>query len=184
MPIFFETPAQFRAWLRKHAASERECIVGFYKRGSGKASISWPESVDEALCVGWIDGVRTRIDEESYKIRFSPRRQNSIWSAINVAKVRSLKAEGRMTQPGLDVFARRREDKSRVYAYEQAKRAELPAEQSARFQKHSKAWQFFLKQAPSYRHLAAWYITSAKRPETREARLAKVIAISEQGLRL
>jgi len=184
MPIFFETPAQFRAWLRKHAASERECIVGFYKRGSGKASISWPESVDEALCAGWIDGVRTRMDEDSYKIRFSPRRQNSIWSAINVEKVRRLKAEGRMTQRGLDVFERRREGKSRVYSYEQAKRAELPPEQSAQFKKNSKAWQFFLKQAPSYRHLAAWYITSAKRPETRQTRLAKVIELSKQGMRL
>ena len=182
--MFFETPAQFRAWLRKHAANERECIVGFYKRGSGKASISWPESVDEALCVGWIDGVRTRIDAEAYKIRFSPRRPNSIWSAINVEKVRRLIAEGRMTPRGLEVFARRREDKSRVYSYEQAKRAEFPPDYCAQFKQHSQAWQFFLKQAPSYRHLAAWYITSAKRPETREARLAKVIAISEQGLRL
>jgi uncharacterized protein YdeI (YjbR/CyaY-like superfamily) len=184
MPVFFETPAKFRAWLRKHASSDTECVVGFYRRGTGKPGISWQESVDEALCVGWIDGVRARIDEASYKIRFSPRRHDSMWSAINIERVRILKAAGRMTQRGLDVFARRREDKSRVYSYEQAKGAELQPEQAAQFKKHRKAWQFFLTQAPSYRHMAAWYITSAKRPETRQARLAKVIEVSEQGLRL
>ena len=184
MPRFFETPAKFRAWLRKHGASEKELIVGFYKRGTGLPSMTWQESVDEALCMGWIDGIRTRIDDQSYKIRFSPRRPTSMWSAINIERVRVLQGEGRMTRAGLDVFARRSEEKSRTYAYEQAKRAEFEPALESKFRKHKKAWKFFQAQAPSYRHMAAWYVTSAKRPETRQTRLAKVIALSQNGVRL
>lgn len=184
MPTFFATPARFRAWLKKHAASESELIVGFHKRESGLPSMTWQESVDEALCVGWIDGVRTRIDHQSYKIRFSPRRTTSTWSAINIERVGVLQAQGRMTRAGLDAFARRSEEKSRTYAYEQVKRAEFGPEQEAVFRKNRKAWTFFQAQAPSYRHMAAWYVMSAKRPETRQARLARVIEVSAQGLRL
>jgi len=183
-PVFFETPARFRAWLRRHAATASELVVGFYKRDSGLRSITWEESVDEALCFGWIDGVRTRIDERSYKIRFTPRRSTSVWSAINVQKVRLLQEQGRMTQAGLDAFACRNDAKSRIYAYEQVKRTELEPAQQAQFRKNRKAWTFFEAQAPNYRHRLAWYVTSAKRPETRQARLARLIEASARGVRL
>src|ERR1700719_2411048 len=178
MPAFFKTPANFRAWLARHGAIESELVVGFYKRGSGRPSITWSESVDEALCFGWIDGVRTRIDEHSYKIRFSPRRPTSIWSAINVEKVRVLQAAGRMTKAGLDAFARRNKSRSRVYSYEQAKRAVLEPTQEVEFKKNRRAWKFFQAQAPSYRRMAAWYVVSAERPETRQTRLTKIIRAS------
>lgn len=184
MPTFFATPSKFRAWLRKHAARETELIVGFYKRGTGLPSMTWQESVDEALCFGWIDGVRTGIDERSYKIRFSPRRRRSTWSAINIERVRALQSEGRMTRAGLEAFARRDEAKSRTYAYEQVKHAAFGPAQVAEFRRHKKAWRFHAAQPPSYRHMIAWYVTSAKRPETRQARLAKVIAAAENGRRL
>jgi uncharacterized protein YdeI (YjbR/CyaY-like superfamily) len=184
MPTFFETPAKFRAWLKRFSATETELVVGFYRIGSGRPSMTWSESVDEALCFGWIDGVRTRIDKHSYKIRFSPRKPTSIWSAINIEKVKLLRASGSMQQAGIDAFARRNEEKSRTYSYEQAKRAELEPEQVAEFQKNKKAWKFFKAQPPSYRHMAAWYVISAKRPETRKARLAKIIKVSASGVRL
>lgn len=184
LPTFFETPAAFRAWLRKHAAKATELIVCFHKRESGRPCMTWQESVDEALCVGWIDGVRTRIDEVSYKIRFSPRRPSSIWSAINIARVQVLQGEGRMTPAGLAAFERRSEAKSRIYAYEQVKRAELLPAQEAEFRRHRKAWQFFQAQAPSYRHRMAWSVTSAKREATRALRLARLIEASAKGLRL
>ena len=146
--------------------------------------MTWSESVDEALCFGWIDGVRTRIDDDSYKIRFSPRKPTSVWSAINVEKVRALQVDGRMTRAGLDAFARRNEEKSRTYSDEQAKRAELGAAQVAEFKRNRKAWRFFEAQPPSYRHMAAWYVISAKRPETRHARLTRIIEASASGVRI
>ncbi len=184
MPTFFETPKQFRTWLKRHGASKNELIVGFYKIASGQRSITWSEAVDEALCFGWIDGVRTRIDERSYQIRFSPRRSKSIWSATNIEKAGRLQAGGRMTQRGLAAFASRSEDKSRRYSYEQAKRAKLKPAQEMQFRKNRKAWAFFKAQPPSYRHMAAWYVISAKRPETREARLVKIIQASAKSWRI
>ncbi|HEY1091343.1 MAG TPA: YdeI/OmpD-associated family protein [Burkholderiaceae bacterium] len=184
MPTFFATPKDFRAWLAKHAANETELIVGFYKRDSGHASITWPESVDEVLCFGWIDGVRTRIDELSYKIRFTPRKSTSTWSAINIARVEVLTAEGRMQPAGLAAFEHRREAKSKIYAYEQAARAELDPQDEALFRKNKKAWKFFAAQPPGYRHQMVWRVISAKRAETRAARLAKLIEASENGMRL
>ena len=184
MLTFFKTPAEFRAWLARHGAVESELVVGFYKRESGRPSMTWSESVDEALCFGWIDGVRTRIDEHSYKIRFSPRKPTSIWSAVNVEKVRVLQAAGRMTKAGLDAFARRSEERSRAYSYEQTKRAVLEPAQEAKFKKNKKAWKFFEAQPPSYRRMAAWYVVSAKRPETRQTRLTKVIEASANGVRI
>lgn len=184
MSTFFKTPAKFRAWLKRHGATETELVVGFHKVGSGRPSMTWSESVDEALCFGWIDGVRKRIDEHSYKIRFSPRKPTSIWSAINIEKVNVLQSTGRMTQAGLDAFACRAEQKSRIYAYEQAKRAELEPAQEAVFRTNKKAWTFFAAQPPSYRHRAAWHVISAKHPETRQARLAKIIEASANGLRI
>jgi len=184
MPTFFATPADFAAWFAKHAATETELIVGFYKRDSGRPSITWPESVDEALCVGWIDGVRTRIDESSYKIRFTPRKPTSTWSAINIERVAVLQQQGRMTELGLKAFAHRREAKSKIYAYEQAEHAELGAEDAALFRKNRAAWTFFTAQPPGYRHQHIWRVISAKRAETRQSRLAKLIEASAQGKRL
>jgi len=183
-PTFFKTSDAFRAWFAKHAATESELVVGFYKRGSGHASITWPESVDEALCVGWIDGVRTRIDDEAYKIRFTPRKPTSTWSAINIERVRVLTLEGRMTDAGLQAFAHRREAKSKIYAYEQQEAAALDAQEEALFRKHKAAWTFFEAQPPGYRHQMLWRIVSAKRQATREARLAKLVEASQNGKRL
>ncbi|MCU0895446.1 MAG: YdeI/OmpD-associated family protein [Rhodospirillales bacterium] len=184
MPRFFASAAEFRRWLSEHGATASELVVGFHKRGSGRPSLTWSESVDEALCFGWIDGVRTRIDEHSYKIRFSRRRPGSIWSEINSGKVKRLQAAGRMTPAGLEAYARRDERKTRRYSYEQARRAEFEPAQLAEFRKHGKAWEFFEAQPPSYRHMAAWFVVSAKRPQTRQARLAKVIEASASGQRI
>ncbi|MES2950376.1 MAG: YdeI/OmpD-associated family protein [Pseudomonadota bacterium] len=183
-PTFFKTPAEFRAWFAKHATTKAELIVGFYKRGTGKPSIIWPESVDEALCVGWIDGVRKRVDDEAYQIRFTPRKPTSTWSAINIERVRVLSAEGRMTDAGLTAFAHRREAKSKIYAYEQAEAAALAPHEEALFRKNRTAWKFFEAQPPGYRHQMIWRIVSAKRPVTREARLAKLMEASQNGQRL
>jgi uncharacterized protein YdeI (YjbR/CyaY-like superfamily) len=184
MPTFFKTAKDFGAWLTERGATATELIVGFYKRGSGRASMTWPESVDEALCFGWIDGVRNRIDDASYQIRFTPRKPTSTWSAINIERVRILQAEGRMREAGLVAFKHRREMKSKIYAYEQAAQAELDPQNEALFRKNKKAWKFFESQPPSYRHLVIWRIVSAKRPETRSSRLAKLIEASEGAVRL
>ncbi|WP_306590352.1 YdeI family protein [Geothrix sp. 21YS21S-4] len=184
MPIFFETPAAFRAWLEAHGATASEVIVGFHTRKSGRPSLTWPESVDEALCFGWIDGVRKNLDEDSYQIRFTPRKATSIWSAVNLERVRVLQAEGRMTKAGLEAHARRRETASKVYSYEQAEEASLDPQEDVLFRKHEAAWRFFQAQPPGYRRRALWWIVSAKRPETRRSRLGKLIAASEEGRRL
>ena len=178
---FFDDAAAFRRWLEQHASHATELVVGFRKVGTGQPSMTWPQSVDEALCFGWIDGVRTRIDEHSYMIRFTPRRPTSTWSAINIARIEVLKTEGRMTAAGLEAFLRRSDAKSRTYAYEQAKTAELAPTQQAEFRRHRKAWQFFLAQAPSYRHRVAWQVLSAKREATRQARLARLIEACGEG---
>ncbi len=183
-PIFFASPAEFRAWLTKHAAGESELIVGFYKRGTDRPSLTWPESVDEALCFGWIDGVRTRIDDEAYKIRFTPRKTSSTWSAINIARVAVLQQEGRMTPAGMLAYSHRKEEKSRIYAYEQAETATLSPAELALFRANLAAWKFFEAQSASYRHRMIWRVTSAKREVTRVTRLAMLINASQNGERL
>ena len=132
-PTFFATPAEFRAWLERHHADRRELLVGFYKKSSGRPSITWPESVDEALCFGWIDGVRRSLGEEAYTIRFSPRQARSTWSAVNVRRARELIAEGRMTPAGLAAFEARGDDRTAIYSYEQRRAATLDADQEQRF---------------------------------------------------
>ena len=181
---FFKTAEAFRAWLSKHAGTARELVVGFHKLGTGRQSMTWPESVDEALCHGWIDGIRTRIDEVSYKIRFTPRKPGSTWSAINIEKARRLEAQGRMTEAGREAFSRRREEKSGIYSYEQRDSAELSREDEAMFRESRKGWKFFASQPPGYRHLMIYHVVSAKRPETRRSRLQKLIDASEKGVRL
>jgi uncharacterized protein YdeI (YjbR/CyaY-like superfamily) len=181
---FFATPEDFRKWLKAHHENAGELWVGFHKKGSGRSSITWPESVDEALCVGWIDGLRKTIDAESYKIRFTPRQATSNWSAVNIGRVRELTRLGRMRPAGVKAFELRTEKKSGVYAYENRKSAVLGADAEKRFRSCPKAWAFFQRQPAGYRKLATWWVISAKREETRQQRLEKLIAQSEAGRRL
>jgi uncharacterized protein YdeI (YjbR/CyaY-like superfamily) len=183
-PRFFATAAAFGAWLKAHAAQERELLVGFHKVGSGRPSMTWPEAVDEALCVGWIDGVRKRVDEHTYTIRFTPRKPGSIWSAINIAKVQRLQAEGRMTEAGLQAFAQRTEARSVVYSYEQAEAAELSPDELRAFKRHKAAWAYFEACPPGYRHQMLYRVTSAKKAQTRQRRLDLLIAACSEGRRL
>lgn len=182
-PRFFKTPEAFRAWLEKNHETKQELLVGFYKVGSGKPSMTWPESVDEALSFGWIDGIRRSIDESSYSIRFTPRKPTSIWSAVNIKRVAVLTAEGRMRPAGLAAFARRDEKKSAIYAYER-ETAALTPELIAALQKDKKAWAYFSAQAPWYRRNVTHWLTSAKREETRQSRLAHLIDCSRRGKRI
>jgi uncharacterized protein YdeI (YjbR/CyaY-like superfamily) len=183
-PRFFATPADFRAWLDAHHDRDTELLVGFYKKWSGKPSITWPESVDEALCYGWIDGVRQSLGEESYTIRFTPRKAGSIWSNVNIAKVAALLKTGRMMPAGLAAWERRDPKKSGIYLFERNDAAAFDAEAERRFKRSRRAWTYFIAQPPGYRRLATHYVTSAKRPETRERRLAALIECSARGERL
>ena len=180
---FFRSPSEWRNWLQKNHATVAELWVGFYKKDSGKPSITWPESVDEALCFGWIDGIRKRVDEISYKIRFTPRRRGSIWSTANIKRAQALKKEKRMRPAGLKAFAARTEYKSGIYAYEQ-RPVELPEPYQGILKKSKAAWEFFQEQPPGYRKLMAWWIVSAKKEETRMMRLKKLIATSARRKRL
>lgn len=173
--IFFATPAEFRAWLEEHHASAPELWVGFHKKGSGRPSITWPEAVDEALCVGWIDGIRKSIDGESYRIRFTPRKPQSTWSAVNLARVEALTREGRMRPAGLKAFEKRTEAKTGIYAYEQRKAAELDEASEQRFRSDPEAWEYFESRPPGYRKTAIWWVVSAKKEETRRKRLEQLI---------
>jgi uncharacterized protein YdeI (YjbR/CyaY-like superfamily) len=183
-PIFFATPAEFRKWLRKNHDKQSVLWVGYHRKATGRPSITWPESVDEALCVGWIDGIRKRWDADSYMIRFTPRKERSTWSAINIARIAELTRAGRMRPAGLAAFARRTDDRSEIYAYEQRANAKLDDAAEQRLRANAKAWTFFQAQPPSYRKLMAWWIISAKRPETREKRLVRLIEESAAGRRL
>jgi uncharacterized protein YdeI (YjbR/CyaY-like superfamily) len=183
-PVFFEKAEDFRAWLAAHAHEARELLVGFHKVGTGKPCMSWSESVDQALCFGWIDGVRKRVDDATYTIRFTPRKAGSIWSAVNIDKVEKLRARGLMTPAGEAAFARRSEDRSRVYSHERTTDAELAPEHLARFQRHQAAWAYFEACPPSYRKRMLHVVTSAKKPETRAARLDRLIEACAQGRRL
>lgn len=182
-PTFFPTPAHFRRWLERHHASKPELLVGFFKRGSGKPSISWPESVDEALCFGWIDGVRRKLDEESYTIRFTPRRKTSNWSAVNIRRVAALREEGRMQAAGLAAFELRREERSAIYAYEN-RPVGLDPELEARLRADRQAWAFWQAQPPWYRRTVSYWVMSGKKAPTRDKRLATLIADSAAGRRV
>jgi uncharacterized protein YdeI (YjbR/CyaY-like superfamily) len=180
---YFETPELFRRWLKANHLKAAELWVGFYKRGSGQASITWPESVDEALCAGWIDGIRKSLDADRYVIRFSPRKSTSIWSAVNIKRMHVLIEERRVLVAGEKAFAARRENKSGIYAYEQ-RRAQLEEPYASILKKQKKAWAFFEAQPPGYRKIMGWFVVSAKREETRMARLKALIDACEKGKRL
>jgi uncharacterized protein YdeI (YjbR/CyaY-like superfamily) len=179
-PRYFRTPAAFRAWLVAHHATKSELWVGYHKKASGHPSITWPKSVDEALCFGWIDGIRKNVDEGRYTIRFTPRKSVSVWSAVNIRRVAVLTAEGRMTPAGLAAFAGRRENKSGIYSYEQ-RAADLVEPYAGLMRENISAWEFFQAQPPSYRKTACWWVVSAKKEETRRARLDKLMAHSAAG---
>ena len=180
---FFATPEALRRWFEKNHASADLLWVGYYKKDSGRPSVTWQESVDEALCVGWIDGIRKRIDETSYKIRFTPRRPGSIWSAINVARVAALKKEGRMRPEGLAAFSKKRDNRSGIYSYEQRPET-LPETYRDMLAADPRAIEFFDAQPPGYRKLMAWYVVSAKREETRAQRVARLLDACRAGKRL
>ena len=180
-PTFFPTPEAWRAWLEKHHERHTELLVGFYKRDSGLPSITWPESVDQALCFGWIDGVRRRLDERSYCIRFTPRKATSIWSAINIGLVAELQAQGLMRPAGLKAFEARSEKRSQLYAYEKRDQAVLSPEFAQRLQAHPQAWAFFQAQAPWYQRNSIHWVMTAKKEETRLKRLATLLEDSAEG---
>jgi uncharacterized protein YdeI (YjbR/CyaY-like superfamily) len=182
-PKFFRTPTDFRTWLEKNHGTATELWVGFYKRDSGRPSITWAESVDQALCFGWIDGIRKRVDEISYRIRFTPRRRGSIWSATNIQRAGELARQKQMQPIGLKAFAARIENKSGIYSYEQ-RNTELQEPYAQLLKENKAAWNFFKTQPPSYRKMIGWWIISAKKQETRMARLAKLISESAKGKRL
>ncbi len=179
-PIFFPTQADFRRWLEKNHEKETEIIVGYYKVGSGKSGMTWSESVDEALCFGWIDGVRRKIDAESYCNRFTPRKAKSNWSAVNIAKVAELTAKGLMKPAGIAAFERREESRSGVYTYENELKS-FSDEFEKRFRVNEAAWEFFEKQANWYKKLVINWVMTAKQEATRGRRLEKLIAFSEKG---
>lgn len=180
-PVFFATPAEFRAWFEAHHETAQEVLVGFYKKDSGKPGITWPESVDEALCFGWIDGVRRSLDEISYCIRFTPRKPRSIWSDVNIKRAQELIVLGRMQPAGLKAFEQRTEARSRIYAYEQRNTAQLDEAAEQRFRANAAAWAFFQRQPPSYRRTAIWWVVSARQEATRINRLATLIEDSAHG---
>jgi uncharacterized protein YdeI (YjbR/CyaY-like superfamily) len=183
-PTFFASSGEWRAWLDRHHATAGELWVGFYKRDTGRPSITWPESVDHALCYGWIDGVRKSLGAESYAIRFTPRRPGSTWSTINLTRVEELEALGLMRPAGRAAHAARTAARSGIYAYEQRAAARFTPEQERAFKRNRKAWSFFQTQAPWYRRTATYWVASAKREDTRARRLATLIADSAAGRRI
>jgi uncharacterized protein YdeI (YjbR/CyaY-like superfamily) len=182
--IYFASPAEFRAWLEEHHKSASEVWIGYWKKHTGKPSLTWSQAVDEALCFGWIDGVLRRVDEERHVQRFSPRKPTSNWSAINIDKVDRLRAEGRMRPAGEAAFARRRADEPGAYSYEERHKAALEPEHEERFRANAAAWEFWSASSPSYRAMATWWVVSAKRPDTRERRLTTLIEDSAAGRRI
>ena len=180
---YFKTAAEFRRWLAAHHATETELIVGFYKKASGTPGIGYQDAVDEALCYGWIDGVKRRVDGDRYTHRFSPRQAVSIWSLVNARRVQELIALERMAAPGLAAWARRDPKKTGVYSFENRPRQfDAPLERA--FRKDAAAWQFFRAQPPGYQRLMIFYVMSAKQRATRERRLARLVKSSAEGQRL
>lgn len=180
---YFPSPAAFRAWLKRHHATEKELLVGFFKVGTGKPSMTWSQSVDQALCFGWIDAVRRRVDGDRYTIRFTPRKPASNWSKINVAKVEALRKAGLMTPAGEKAVAARAEHRTGVYSFEQRPQ-KLPPALQKQLRANSRAWEYYQSQAPYYRRTTAFWVMSARKEETRLRRLAQLIADSALGRRV
>jgi len=172
---FFKTPAHFRRWFEKNYKKSSELWVGFYKKDTGRPSITWKESVDQALCFGWIDGIRKKIDELSYTIRFTPRNPKSNWSKINIVRIMELKKLGLVTDKGWEIFEKRDKIKSAQYSFEQRQNPKLPSSYLKMFKANKKAWDFFSTQPSWYRRIATWWAISAKQEETRLRRLNQLI---------
>lgn len=181
--VLFASPSAFRKWLDAHHATKRECWVRFHKKHTQRGGLTYQEALDEGLCFGWIDGLKKRIDDASYTIRFSPRTARSIWSAVNITRVDELTARGRMQPPGMTAFRARDTKRSRLYSYENRPRA-LAGQYVTTFRANRAAWRFFQDQAPSYQRAATWWIMSAKLAPTRVRRLTTLIAVSADASRL
>ena len=182
-PKFFSTPAEFREWLERNHDSATELMIGFHKKSSGKKSITYPEALDEALCFGWIDGVRKKLNETSYVQRFTPRKTKSIWSNVNVRHVERLKKEGRMHRAGLAAYELRDPKRTGIYSFENRAR-ELSPEFEKRFRQNKRAWEFFQAQPPYYKNLLIFRTMSAKKEQTRIRRLEQLIEVSAKGQRM
>lgn len=182
-PRFFDTQADFRAWLEEHHAIETELWLGYYKKASGKVGLTYQEALDEALCFGWIDGLTRSLGEEAHAQRWTPRRKRSNWSNVNVNRYRELEAEGRVAPAGRKAFEARTDATTGVYSFEQS-HAELGVDYEARFRKDEAAWAYWEKCPPGYKRIATWWVVSAKRPETRQRRLDELMACSRDGLRI
>ena len=183
-PIFFSSPQEFYDWLEEHHDTEAEVYVGYWKKHTGKPSLTWSEAVDQALCFGWIDGRVNGIDDERHMQRFTPRKPTSNWSKVNVEKVQKLIEAGRMRPAGIAAFERRREDRTGIYSFERDDEPEMPPEFEERFKAKPAAWEFFQAQPPGYRRTAIHLVTSAKKPETRQRRLNQLIEDSAVGRRI
>jgi uncharacterized protein YdeI (YjbR/CyaY-like superfamily) len=183
-PHFFKAPAEFRTWLKKNHAKAKELLVGFHKKSSGKPSLSWEESVDEALCYGWIDGIRKNAGEDSYTIRFTPRRAGSFWSNKNIANVKRLVKEKRMQPAGLKAYEARKGERSGAYAFEQSEIADFDAVLLKRFKTKTAAWDFYNDQPPGYKRTIRHWVVSAKKEETRLKRLDRLIEVSADKQRV
>lgn len=181
--IFFPSQSTFRKWLEKNHKTALELWVGYYKKATGRPSLTWPQSVDEALCFGWIDGIRKSVDAERYMIRFTPRRANSIWSAVNIKRVKELKKQGLMRPAGMKAFDKKDEKRSEVYSFER-KAIALSKKYEVQFKESKKAWAFFSSLPPSYQKPAMWWVMSAKQEETRIKRLLTLIKDSAEGLKI
>jgi uncharacterized protein YdeI (YjbR/CyaY-like superfamily) len=182
-PRYFKSQADFRRWLETHHASAPELLVGFYKKDSGKGGLAYKEAVDEALCVGWIDGIKKRVDESSYTHRFTPRRRGSIWSAINVKRMKELIASGLVSKAGLETYERRDPKKAGMYSFENRPQT-FDGAIEKQFQANPRAWTFFLEQPPGYRKVCTFFVMSAKKDQTRLRRLAVLMNASSKGQRL
>jgi uncharacterized protein YdeI (YjbR/CyaY-like superfamily) len=182
--VFFTTPAELRAWFEQHHATEPELLVGYWKKHTGKVGVTHPEAIEQALCFGWIDSIGRRIDDERHQVRFTPRRKGSVWSAINIAAVARLTEQGLMHPAGLAAFELRKPDKTAIYSYEQPADAQLDDDQLARLRQNAAAWAWFSAQSASYRRSAVHWVTTAKRADTRERRLAQLIADSAESRRV
>lgn len=182
-PIYFADATALCEWFSRHADRAQELHVGFVRKATGRGGLTWPQAVDEALCVGWIDGIRHRVDDERYRIRFTPRRPGSHWSAVNITRVAELEAQGRMQPAGRAAFAARSEERSRRASYEQSQEVAFGDDEARLFREHRTAWAFFSECPPGYRRKATWIVMSAKRPETRQRRLLQLIAGCAKGVR-
>ncbi len=181
---FFATAADLRGWFEQHHDTAPELFVGYWKKGTGRSGVSHPEAIEQALCFGWIDSIARTLDDRRYQVRFTPRRRRSVWSAVNIAKVAELTERGLMRPAGVSAFEQRKPERMGVYSYERPEATQFDEEQAARLRADPLAWEWFSRQSPSYRRSATHWVVSAKRPDTRERRLAQLIADSAAGRRV